>query len=72
MQGCIMTSYATCAYIGCTKQIPYGPSKDWSRPRYCEHHEDAMKTRIGPDTPWDALNIRIVKTRKDRCEKLNC
>ena len=42
-----MTSFNTCAYLGCTRRIPYDPKEDITYPRYCPEHMKTIENRIG-------------------------
>jgi hypothetical protein len=56
-----MTSYATCAYMECTRRIAYEPKEDLTRPRYCEEHEMMMDARLGKRSTFEDLNIKVVR-----------
>jgi len=53
-----MTSYTTCAFVGCYERIGYDPKKDVNRPRYCQRHIQHMKERTGNA---DGLWIGVVR-----------
>ena len=54
----IMTSYATCAFVGCYDRIEYDPKEDTERPRYCRQHMQHMRERTGDE---DGLWIGVVR-----------
>lgn len=61
-----MTSFATCAYPGCMRRIPYDKT-DYSRPRYCEEHEGTILKRMDMGAVdklvWDSFNILVAKSK---------
>ena len=54
-----MTSFATCAYTGCTQRISYDPKEDDSRSRYCMEHAQVIRDRLGNHFSWSDLNIQV-------------
>lgn len=60
-----MTSFSTCAHVGCTTRIAYDP-KGYCRPRYCPEHEAHAIRKFGIKVNdagnylgWDSLFVRI-------------